>query len=70
MIIYLDETYDHNRTWLLLGALFNPSHNKIHKQVKGILAQNAYSGPGCLGHFVDGNKIPHWGEPLRLDRKN
>ena len=42
MIIYLDETYDHNHTWLLLGALFNPIHKKFHKQVKGILARNAY----------------------------
>ncbi|MEI9477295.1 MAG: hypothetical protein WCO26_12040 [Deltaproteobacteria bacterium] len=45
MIIYLDETYDHNRTWLLLGALFNPTHNKFHKQVKGILARNAFTLP-------------------------
>jgi len=45
MIIYLDETYDHNRTWLLLGALFNPTHNKLHKQIKGILAKNAYTLP-------------------------
>lgn len=43
MIIYLDETYDYNHTWLLLGALFNPTHNKFHKQVKGILAKNAYT---------------------------
>ncbi len=43
MIIYLDETYDHGHTWLLLGALFNPTHNKFHKQIKGILARNAYT---------------------------
>lgn len=45
MIIYLDETYDHNHTWLLLGALFNPTHNKFHGQIKGILARNAYALP-------------------------
>ena len=45
MIIYLDETYDHNHTWLLLGALFNPTHNKFHRQIKGILARNAYVLP-------------------------
>lgn len=43
MIIYLDETYDYNHTWLLLGALLNPTHHKFHKQVKGILARNAYT---------------------------
>lgn len=42
MIIYLDESYDHNRTWLLLGALFNPTHHKFHRQIKGILARNTY----------------------------
>ncbi len=45
MIIYLDETYDHNHTWLLLGALFNPTHHKFHKQIKGVLARNAYVLP-------------------------
>ena len=45
MIIYLDETYDDKRTWLLLGALFNPTHNKLHKQIKGILARNAFTLP-------------------------
>ncbi len=45
MIIYLDETYDNSHTWLLLGALFNPTHKKLHKQVRGILARNAYTLP-------------------------
>jgi len=45
MIIYLDETYDHNHTWLLLGALFNPTHHKFYRQTKGILARNAYVLP-------------------------
>ena len=51
MIIYLDETYDHNHTWLLLGALFNPTHNKFHRQIKGILARNAYVLPN--GQFKE-----------------
>ncbi len=45
MIIYLDETYDHHHTWLLIGVLLNPSHNKFHRQIRGILARNAYVLP-------------------------
>ena len=31
MIIYFDETYDNGHDYLILAALFNPSHRSIHR---------------------------------------
>jgi hypothetical protein len=42
MIIYLDESYDEKHTWLLISALFNPTHYKFYKEIKRLLLANGY----------------------------
>jgi len=37
MKIYLDETYDNNHTWLIIGGLFNPNHKKFHREIRQLL---------------------------------
>jgi len=45
MITYLDESYDNKRTWLLISALFNPTHRKIYTDIKRLLRINNYILP-------------------------
>lgn len=45
MVIYLDESYDNKRTWLLISALFNPksSHRKFYKEIRKLLIRNKHT---------------------------
>ncbi len=36
MIIYLDESYDNNKKYFILGALFNPHHKFLLREIKNI----------------------------------
>ncbi len=45
MIIYLDESYDLQHTWLLISSLFNPAHHKFHREIKRLLIANKYIVP-------------------------
>ncbi len=45
MKIYLDETYDHNHTWLILGGLFNPHHKKFFNEIKKLLMKEHFILP-------------------------
>jgi len=49
MIIYLDESYDHDHQYLLFGALFNPHQKFLHKNISDIKKKhNFYSKDGKL----------------------
>ena len=33
MLIYFDESYDNDHKYLILGALFNPHHKFLHREL-------------------------------------
>lgn len=49
MIIYLDESYDNNKKYFLLGALFNPHHKFLLREIKNIkAAKNFFNNDGTF----------------------
>lgn len=42
MLIYFDESYDQNNTYLLFGALFNPHPKFLHRKMLGIKRANNF----------------------------
>lgn len=42
MIIYLDESYDNNKKYFILGALFNPHHKFLLREIKNIKTVNSF----------------------------
>jgi len=45
MLIYLDESYDNQRTYLLLGALFNPRPKYLHRRMSEIKTSRGFVLP-------------------------
>lgn len=42
MIIYLDESYDNNKKYFILGALFNPHHKFLLREIKNIKTAKSF----------------------------
>jgi len=42
VIIYLDESYDNNKKYFILGALFNPHHKFLLREIKNIKTVNSF----------------------------
>ena len=49
MIIYLDESYDNNKKYFILGALFNSHHKFLLREIKNIkTAKNFFNNDGTF----------------------
>ncbi|MEA2016618.1 MAG: DUF3800 domain-containing protein [Actinomycetota bacterium] len=49
MIIYLDESYDNNKKYFLLGALFNPHHKFLLRKIRQIKTkENFFNSDGSF----------------------
>lgn len=56
MVVHLDESYDYDRTYMVLGALFCPHHRALHR---GILAAKRAAGLVAVGGCVRETKYYH-----------
>ena len=45
MLIYFDESYDQNNTYLLFGALFNPHPKFLHRKIKQLKHAHNFRNP-------------------------
>jgi hypothetical protein len=58
MLIYFDESYDHEHEYLLLSALFNPHSRYLHRRLSEVKRQHNYlSRDGSLREIKNRVKV-------------